>query len=139
MNKSQESVFQKDMIQQLLASGWLLGQPAGYNRELALYEDDLLGFVQETQPVQWQKYCKLYPQNPEQHFLERVALQLAKADPNAPSKELRTFGTLGVLRNELKDRGARFRLCQFKPDHDLNPDTMGWTPPHLTGIDVPKW
>jgi len=124
MNKAQERVFQDDIINQLMANGWLLGQPSGYNRELALYEVDLLGFVQETQPAQWQKYCKLYPQNPEQQFLKRVAQQLSKADPNAVSKELRTFGTLGVLRNELKDRGTRFRLCQFKPDHDLNPDTL---------------
>lgn len=124
MSSAKELHFQNDIIQQMLANGWLLGQSSGYNRELALYEEDLLGFVKETQEAQWQKYCKLYPQNPEQHFLERVANQLSKADPNAASKELRTFGTLGVLRNELKDRGTRFKLCQFKPDHDLNPDTL---------------
>jgi len=38
--------------------------------------------------------------------------------------EMRTFGTLGVLRHEIKDRGTRFSLCQFKPEHDLNPDTL---------------
>jgi len=123
-SKSKEVIFQNDIIAQLVDNGWLLGTPAGYNRELALYEEDLLTFVKETQPIQWQKYCKLYPQDPEKHFCERVASQLSKADPNAASKELRTFGTLGVLRNELKDRGTRFRLCQFKPDHDLNPDTL---------------
>jgi len=53
--------------------------------------------------------------------LERVASQLNKADPNAADKELRTFGTLGVLRHDIKDRGVRFSLCQFKPEHDLNP------------------
>ncbi len=36
----------------------------------------------------------------------------------------RTFGTLGVLRHELRDRNARLSLCQFKPEHDLNPDTL---------------
>ena len=122
-NKSNEQTFQNDIINQMIANGWLLGTPDGYNRELALYEEDLLGFVQETQDKQWQKYCKLYPQNPEKHLLERVAQQLNKVDPNATGKELRTFGTLGVLRHELRDRGARFKLCQFKPEHDLNPDT----------------
>ncbi|MES9899494.1 MAG: DEAD/DEAH box helicase family protein [Sedimenticola sp.] len=123
-SKSNELTFQNDMIRQLVAGGWLLGKPEGYNRELALYEADLLGFVKETQNTQWQKFCKLYPNNPEQKFLERVAAQLNKADPNAPHKEMRTFGTLGVLRHELKDRGTRFSLCQFKPEHDLNPDTL---------------
>jgi type I restriction enzyme R subunit len=123
-SKSQESVFQNDIINQMIVNGWQLGTPDGYNRELALYEEDVLGFVKETQNEQWQKYCKLYPQNPEKHFLERVASQLNKADPNAANSELRTFGTLGVLRHELRDRGTRFKLCQFKPEHDLNPDTL---------------
>ncbi len=57
-------------------------------------------------------------------YLERVASQLNKADPNASNKDMRTFGTLGVLRNELRDRGTRFSLCQFKPEHDLNLDTL---------------
>lgn len=124
MSKASELTFQNDMIRQMVANGWQLGTPAGYNRELALYEADVLGFVQDTQDEQWQKFCKLYPNNPEQKFLERVASQLNKADPNAANKELRTFGTLGVLRNELRDRGTRFSLCQFKPEHNLNPDTL---------------
>jgi type I restriction enzyme R subunit len=123
-NKTQEVIFQNDMIQQLVASGWLLGKPENYNRELALYEEDILGFVKDTQDTQWQKFCALYPSNPEQKFLERVASQLNKADPNAANKDMRTFGTLGVLRHEIRDRGTRFSLCQFKPEHDLNPDTL---------------
>ncbi len=124
MSKANELTFQNDMIKQLLANGWQLGKPENYNRELALYEEDLLGFVKETQDAQWQKFCKLYPNDPEKKFLERVATQLNKADPNAANKELRTFGTLGVLRHELRDRGTRFSLCQFKPEHELNPDTL---------------
>jgi type I restriction enzyme R subunit len=123
-DKSKESVFQNDIIRQMLANGWQPGDPKRYNRELALYPDDVLGFIQDTQDEQWQKYCKLYPNHPEQKLLERVALQLNKADPNAANREIRTFGTLGVLRHELRDRGTRFSLCQFKPEHDLNPDTL---------------
>lgn len=123
-DKANEYTFQNDIISQMIENGWLLGKPEHYNRKLALYEKDLLGFIQETQDNQWQKYCKLYPNNPEQKFLERVASQLSKADPNAADKEMRTFGTLGVLRHELRDRGTRFSLCQFKPEHDLNPDTL---------------
>ena len=123
-DKATEYIFQNDMIQQMLANGWKLGSPSKYNRELALYSEDLIGFVKDTQSKQWQKFCGLYPNNPEQKFLERVASQLNKADPNAANKTVRTFGTLGVLRHELRDRGTRFNLCQFKPEHDLNPDTL---------------
>ncbi|MCP5161240.1 MAG: type I restriction endonuclease subunit R [Hahellaceae bacterium] len=124
MASASEFAFQNEMIQHLQDNGWLLGKPDGYNRELALYEEDVLGFVQDTQHEQWQKFCAVYPNNPEQKFLQRVATQLNKADPNADNKELRTFGTLGVLRHPIKDRGTRFFLCQFKPEHTLNEDTL---------------
>lgn len=127
MSKANELTFQNDIIQQLMNNGWLLGSPEGYNRELALYEEDLLGFVKDTQDAQWQKFCALYPNGAEQKFLERMASQLNKADPNAANKQMRTFGTLGVLRHELRHRGTRFSLCQFKPEHGLNPDTLART------------
>ncbi|WP_202899050.1 type I restriction endonuclease subunit R [Ahrensia sp. 13_GOM-1096m] len=121
---TREMIFQNEMISQMIASGWQLGTPAGYNRKLAIYSEDLIGFVKDTQEGEWQKHCKNYPSNPEAKLLERVASQLDKADPNATSKDLRTFGTLGVLRHGVKDRNAKFSLCQFKPEHDLNPDTL---------------
>ena len=119
-----ERLFQEDIIRQLVANGWLLGSADQYNRELALYPEDALGFVQETQDAQWQRFCANHPKDAEQKFLQLVAAQLGKADPNATHKDSRTFGTLGVLRHELRDRNARLSLCQFKPEHDLNPDTL---------------
>ncbi len=123
-SKASEATFQADVIRMMEENGWLLGKSDKYNRELAIYEEDLLGYVKETQDEEWQKYCQIYPDNPEQKFVERVASQLNKTDPNAANKELRTYGTLGVLRHEIRDRGARFSLCQFKPEHDLNPDLI---------------
>ena len=90
-DKSTEYIFQNDIIRQMLANGWQLGNPKHYNRELALYSEDVLGFIKDTQDEQWQKYCKLYPSNPEQKLLERIALQLNKADPNAANRQIRTY------------------------------------------------
>ena len=123
-DQATERIFQDDIIRQLQANGWLLGSPDKYNRELALYPEDALGFVQETQDAQWQKFCANHPKDAEQKFLQLLAAQLGKADPNATHKDSRSFGTLGVLRHELRDRNARLSLCQFKPEHDLNPDTL---------------
>jgi type I restriction enzyme R subunit len=122
--KAREIIFQDEMIAQMVAAGWQLGTPAGYDRDLAMYPEDLIGFVKDTQDADWQKHGKNYPSDPEQKLLERVASQLNKADPNAINTQLRTFGTLGVLRHGVKDRNAKFKLCQFKPEHDLNPDTL---------------
>tara|TARA_R110002072_G_scaffold2252_2_gene18556 strand:+ start:10034 stop:13300 length:3267 start_codon:yes stop_codon:yes gene_type:complete len=121
---SKEAAFQQDIIDQMCDTGWQLGDPANYNRELALYTSDCLEYVKTTQPSSWEKYEKLYPNNPEQAFIDKLAAQLSKADPQASDKSLRTFGTLGVLRHELRDKSASFKLCQFKPEHELNPETL---------------
>ncbi len=49
-NATYESVFQADIVSQLQAQGWQLGSPSSYQTETALYEQDVLDFVQTTQP-----------------------------------------------------------------------------------------
>ena len=121
---TKESVFQDDMIARLQAKDWLLGSGEQYDRETALYTSDVLDFVKNTQPKEWQKFCKNFPVDSEQNFIKHLVTQLKKADANAIDKDLRSFGTLGVLRHGLKIRNARFSLCQFMPEHTLNPDTL---------------
>jgi type I restriction enzyme R subunit len=124
-SQANEKNFQHNILLAMQSNGWLLGKSEDYNRVSALYEIDLLAFVQTSQPDEWRKYQAIYPLDTERHFLARVTQQLSKADPlgsgSHTNSELRTFGTLGVLRHELRDRGCRFKLVQFKPDHDLNP------------------
>lgn len=67
-DQASERIFQDDIIRQLLAHGWQLGALDKYNRELALYPEDALGFVQETQEAQWQKFCANHPKDAEQKF-----------------------------------------------------------------------
>ncbi|MEM7481093.1 MAG: DEAD/DEAH box helicase family protein [Acidobacteriota bacterium] len=121
---AKEAAFQQDIIVQMVEGGWKLGDPASYNRELALYIPDCLEYIKTTQPKAWKNYKKLYPINAERAFIDKLAAQLGKADPQASDKSLRTFGTLGVLRHELRDKSASFKLCQFKPEHGLNPETQ---------------
>ncbi len=111
---TQEKIFQNDILDQMQSNGWLVGESKYYNRELALYPDDLFEFVESTQREQWQKLCNTYPNDPKGALLKAV-----ERDLKANSK-----GTLHVLRNLVKDRGAKFNLCAFKPDHDLNPDAL---------------
>ena len=122
---AKEAAFQQDIINQLLEhSAYQLGTPAKYDRTLALYTEDCLSYVKSTQPKMWEKYQGLYSADPEKAFIDKLASQLSKVDPNASDKHLRTCGTLGVLRHELRDKSASFRMCQFKPEHGLNPDTL---------------
>ena len=124
MDSTSETTFQNELIAQMQANGWQLGKSDQYDRETALYTADVLSFVKDTQPKEWAKFCKLFPNDSEAHFISHLVTQLQKANPNAIDKELRSYGTLGVLRHGLKIRNARFSLCQFMPEHNLNPDTL---------------
>ena len=124
MDSTNESTFQNEMIARMQSNGWLLGSSDQYDRETALVTADVLTFVKDTQPKEWAKFCKLFPNDSEAHFISHLEAQLKKANPNAIDKEMRSYGTLGVLRHGLKIRNARFSLCQFMPEHNLNPDTI---------------
>jgi type I restriction enzyme R subunit len=156
---AKEAAFQLDIITEMCSAGWKSGSPYAYDRELALYPEDCLAFIKRTQPKTWEKYTTLYPKDPEKTFIAKLGTQLAKADPNASDKSLRTYGTLGVLRHGIRDKSASFKLCQFKPEHELNPSTLAMygenilrvvpeltyspyaTEEHLalTGVQAKKW
>ncbi|MGL5949157.1 MAG: hypothetical protein ACRCYV_09010, partial [Aeromonas sp.] len=60
-NKTQERQFQNDILAQMQANGWLLGESNKYHQELALYPEDVIAFVQATQPQQWEKLAQHFP------------------------------------------------------------------------------
>lgn len=124
-----EAIFENELCEHLAANGWSerihlfdnrkdKSRPVvvdkSYNKELALLPDDVLAFVQETQPEEWAKFKKWHNGSSETVFVERVAEQLDK------------HGTLHVLRHGFKDHNAKFFLCQFRPAHMKNPKLQAW-------------
>lgn len=117
-NVHTEKVFEDELCEHLASHGWTervhLKSATSYSRELALFPDDLLAFVQETQPNEWAKFKKWHNGQSEAIFTKRVAEQLDK------------HGTLHLLRHGFKDRDAKFFLCQFRPAHKKNPQLWDW-------------
>ena len=50
-----EKHFEAHIVQKLQGQGWLVGTTAGYDIEHALYPEDLVGWLQETQEDKWTK------------------------------------------------------------------------------------
>lgn len=113
-----ERVFEDELCEHLAGHGWSvrthLRDATTYSRELALYPDDLLAFVQATQPAEWAKFRKWHNGASESTFVKRVAEQLSR------------HGTLHLLRHGFKDRDARFFLCQFRPASVKNQQLVQW-------------
>ena len=80
LDATRESIFQNDIIQQMLAQGWKLGTPQGYNRETALYEQDVLDFVQQTQAQDWQKFQRIF----HAEDAHRVSSNVRESNPAQP-------------------------------------------------------
>ncbi len=112
MADPREKEFQADITKALDAQGWKVGEPTKYNRERALYTEDVLAFVQETQPKAWEKFCQHYPVEPEKTLLDNLQRQIER------------HGTLAILRGGFKDRGVRLEFCQFQPDHAMNEEAQ---------------
>lgn len=90
--------------------GYQKGNPKALNRATALDEDTFLRFIQTTQPKEWEKHCRNYPNNPEQALLKRFQDEVASTN------------LLQVLRHGFKDRGVKFYPCYFKPETSMNPE-----------------
>lgn len=90
--------------------GYQKGSPDDLNRATALDEDTFINFIKTTQPTEWEKHTRNYPNNPEQALLRRF------------QKEVSATNVLQVLRHGFKDRGVKFYPCYFKPETTMNPE-----------------
>lgn len=122
MPQHHESVLEDEICQYLAAHGWAYSpDDSGYDRDLALFPEDVFSWLSETQSAEWEKRVKPTDNPAAQEKAKAALLQrLAKA----LSADLKADGgTLAVLRRGLSDFNATFAMCQFKPNSGLNATT----------------
>lgn len=111
MSKHKERQFQIEIVQHLTSHNYVEGDAQHYDRELALYPDDLISYIKTTQPQAYEKMQKREGAKTDAVLCKHVA------------KEMDKHGSLHCLRHEVKYIGSKFKLCQFKPEL-YNPDTQ---------------
>ncbi len=82
--------------------------PAAYDEALALFPDDVTGFLKDSQPAKWAQIEALLGTKTEATVLDSLA------------KELDIKGTLHVLRHGFKCYGKTFQLAYFRPNSGMN-------------------
>lgn len=114
MSLHQEIALEDDICTHLAAHGWLYanGDASAYDRKLALFPADVLGFIQETQPTAWAALTKSHGSAATNVLLDRIR------------KQMDDRGALDVLRHgiELLGLNKPISLSQFKPALAMNPD-----------------
>jgi len=107
-----EIEFENDICDYLRSHGWLYSKDDnGYDVERAIYPDDLLGWIQDTQPEAWQRLKSFHNGKTESVALDRLV------------KVIETNGVLKTIRSGFKATGAGpggFNLIQFAPSHGFN-------------------
>lgn len=116
MSLHKEIRLEEEICEHLGACGWVYetGVSAQFDRALALFPEDVLAWVQESQPAAWAALVKANGLHADRALLERLR------------DRLNAGGTLEVLRHGLDMVGVRGRLllAQFKPSLAMNEETV---------------
>lgn len=113
--KHTEQAFESAIEHHLITeSGYEKGDPHQFDRERGLFPQDVLTFIQKTQPKEW-----AYLEN-----LQKDAAEETLLDDLCRALNSEHEGCLSVLRHGFKCFGKLFRVAYFAPASGLNPDTQ---------------
>ena len=105
----QEKHFESYVVSKLQLQGWKVGNTTHYDTERALYPDDLIAWLEATQPQQWAKLCKDHGERARDTLMDRLA------------KALEQHGTMHVLRNGFSIAGCgHLDLSEAAPEDGRN-------------------
>lgn len=123
-----ESVLEIEIAEHLAENAWLYSPTdTGYDRELALFPEDVLRWFEETQPEEFAKVVRPGDTEAQRAAAARgIVERLAKALDNDP---LKNGGTIRILHEGFTmvpsvGGAVKFRLAQFRPATTNNPATL---------------
>lgn len=110
-----EGIFESAIERHLCSKGgYVLGDREAFDADRALFPDEVLAFVRETQPKEWAYLEGVQKDKAAETLLDDLCRAL-----NSEHE-----GCLSVLRHGFKCFGKLFRVAQFAPASGLNPDTQ---------------
>ena len=118
MAKHKENVFQDEIIADLVKLGWQTGVSDTYYKKMALYAPDVIAYIRDTQPQEWNKVKRLYKTDDavENEILKTIAKEVDIVAKKKTGKE--RHGVLSILRKGFKCYGATFKMMQPKPNSE---------------------
>lgn len=110
MNSSRrsETAFETVIENELLEGGYQPVPPVGFDRVSALFPNEVLAFIRQTQPEEWRKLEALLGDKTADQVMSDLA------------KWMDAEGSLATLRHGFKCYGRTLRVAYFKAAHELN-------------------
>ena len=110
MAKHTEYAFETAIEDSLTSTGgYKKRRPDAFDEALALFPDDVCGFINDSQATKWEALERLLGEKTNATVLDSL------------SKELEIKGTLHVLRHGFKCYGKTFCMAWFQPNTAMNP------------------
>ena len=101
--------FEAHIVRQLTEQGWLEGDTSGYDTERTLYPEDVLAWIEATQPEKLEKLRRVNGKKTEQVLLDRLAQALDQQ------------GLMDVLRKGFSIAGCKpIAMSQQAPEDERN-------------------
>ena len=110
MKQTSEAAFETAIEVVLLNNGYRKLASGAFDTERAIFRDEALAFIRETQSNTWEKLESLHGAETGERVL------------SALTKWLDTHGALTTLRHGFKCFGKTLRIAFFRPAHGLNPE-----------------
>lgn len=105
-----EAAFESVIESHLLANGYTTIPPRTYDPARAIFPDQVLDFIRETQSREWARLEALHGSNTGEQILGDLC------------KWMDAHGSLSTLRHGFKCYGRTLRVAYFKAAHELNPE-----------------
>ena len=107
-----EQDFETHIEQHLLNSGYHKRLPSEYNKEQCLISEEVIKFIQTSQPKEYEKLQTHLGADTDSKLLYRLSGEIAK------------HGALHILRKGFKTRGCHFKMAFFRPASGMNPEAQ---------------
>jgi type I restriction enzyme R subunit len=108
--RTSEEKFESYIESKLNEQGYTSVSYSEYNKEECVLPNQLVSFIQSSQPEKWEKLEEQYGDQTNEKVLSRISSEITKR------------GLIDCLREGVKDRGVYLDLVYFQPKSSLNPD-----------------
>lgn len=105
-----ERNFEEHIEKNLHKVGYTSLLHSEYDRVNCVIPTEVIGFIKDTQPKEYEKLEEQYGSQTDQKLIFRLNNEVSKR------------GVIDVLKKGIKDRGCKFSLVYFEPKSSLNPE-----------------
>lgn len=111
-----ETHLEEYIVSKLQEQGWLVGESKNYDTDTALYTEDLIGWIKDTQPEKWDNLYNTNGENTEKTIITRLVAEIERTD------------NITVFRKGFKIAGAGsggiIHLTETAPEDKRNETTI---------------